>query len=178
MPSSTVQVKITGKSAGSTLNIPLLNLAGVAIANAFRNIGAWFESVGIGARTFNGFVQSGGALASGTITISSMIANDTVTVNGVVLTCSSTLQDATHFKLGANDTATAANLATCINAAAATVSNNLAATSAANVVTVTCKESGTIGNLCTLAISAHGSVSGANLTGGTDANVVPLAKGI
>lgn len=173
------QIKIIGKTAGSTINIPLINLANVAIANAFRNIGAWFESIGLGARTFNGAVQSGGVQASGTVTLSSMVAGDTVTINGTVFTAETSGATGNQFNVGASDTVTAANLAAAINASATNqVANNVVATSAAAVVTVTCKEVGTIGNLCTLAISGDGPVSGANLTLGTDVNVVALAKGI
>jgi phage tail sheath gpL-like len=179
MATPIVQVKIIGKTAGSDLASALSGFKNVAIANGFRNIGKWFESIGMGMRSFNGFNQSGGVQATGTVTLSSMVANDTVTINGTTFTCVNSGATGNQFNKGGTDTITAANLAAAINASAtAQVVNNVVATSALTVVTVTCKEVGTIGNLCTLAISGDGSVSGANLTGGTDVNVVAMAKGI
>ena len=61
--------------------------------------------------------------------------------------------------------------------ATAIVVNNVLATSALGVITFTAKEPGTMGNLMTLAISAHGSVS-TSVAGGTDGTVTALAKGI
>lgn len=179
MASPIQQFKIVGTTAGSTLTAPFANLRNSSIANAFRNIGKFFESIGIGTRGFKGTVSSNGVAASGTVTLSSMVAADTVTINGTVFTCEASGATGNQFNVGASDTLTAANLAAAINASAtAVVVDNVVATSAAAVVTVTCKEQGTIGNLCTLAISAHGSVSAANLASGTDGTVIAIAKGI
>lgn len=173
------QVKIIGKTTGSSLTIPLQNVNNVSVANAFRNIGSWFQAIGIGSRTFSGSVAVNGVLASGTVTLSSSVATDTVTINGTVFTEVASGATGNQFNHGSTDTITAANLAAAINASAtAIVKNVVSATSAAAVVTITSKEQGTIGNLGTLAISAHGSVSGANLTGGTDGITNNLAKGI
>jgi hypothetical protein len=180
MPQSPQQnIKIIGKTCGATLGRSILNAGNVAIANAFRNIGDFFSSIGIGTRGFNGVTSAGGVLASGTITLSSSAAADTVTINGTVFTETSGAPTGNQFQHGATDTITAANLAAAINGSAtAIVANNVSASSAGAVVTITSKESGTVGNLMTLAISAHGSVSGANLTGGTDGTVTALAKGL
>lgn len=179
MGSPIQQVKIIGKTTGSSLCIPLQNLTNVSTANAFRNIGLWFEAVGIGTRTFNGLIQSVGVQATGTITLSSSVSTDTVTINGTVFTQVASGATGNQFNHGASDTITAANLAAAINASAtAIIAYNVIATSSAAVVTITSRELGSVGNLMTLAISAHGSVSGANLTGGTDGTVIALAKGI
>src|SRR5581483_7470396 len=160
------QFKITGSTKGSSsLSSGFGNLSNVSLANAFRNIGHWFESVGIGARSSSIKVYSSGVQASGTVTFSSLAANDTVTVNGVVFTAkTSGATGNNQFNLGANDTAAAVNFAAIINASNAPnkILNVVTASPAGAVTTITMTEAGQIGNLGTLAISAHGSVSGAN----------------
>ena len=180
MASPIQSFNLYGKTAGSALNSPLgSGLSNVSIANAFRKIGQFFESIGIGTRSGNIYSQANGVLATGTITLSSSVTNDTVTVNGTVFTEVASGAGNNQFNHGASDTITAANLAAAINASTtAIIQNNISATSALAVVTVTAKEQGTLGNLMTLAISAHGSVSAANLAGGTDWTVTALAKGI
>lgn len=108
--------------------------------------------------------------ASGTITFSSLANNDTITVAGLVLTAKTSGATGDQFNLGADDTAAAANAAAAINANAAT-DGLVVASSALGVVTVTALVPGELGNLVGLAISAHGSVSGALLTGGTNGDV-------
>ena len=173
------QVKIIGKTAGSSLTIPLQGLANVSIANAFRNIGLFFDGIGIGTRSFNGSVMSNGVAAFGVITFSSIANNDTITINGTVFTAKTSNATGNQFNLGSSDTQAAANAAAAINASAtAIVSNVVIATSAGALLTIgAAKEQGTVGNLMTLAISAHGSVSTA-VAGGTDGTVVNIAKGI
>lgn len=173
-------IKIVGNAAGGASNaVTFGNLKNISIANAFRNIGAWFQTVGIGGRDFNGIVSSGGVSATGTVTLSASANADTVTINGVVFTEVASAPTNNQFVHGGTDTITAANLAAAINSSTtATIANNISATSAAAVVTVLSREMGTLGNLQTLAISAHGSVSGANLTGGTDGTVFFIAKGL
>lgn len=177
MAATTQNMKIVGHTAGSTLTIPLQNLTAVSIANAFRNIGSWFQSIGIGSRTFYGGVYANGAVASGTITLSSFVAGNTVTINGVVLTSAASPSGQSQFLSTGGDTVVAAAIAACINAHTS-LYTVVSATSALGVVTVSMLEPGLIGNLGTLAISANGSVSGANLTGGTDGTYTALAKGL
>lgn len=180
-------VKIVGKTAGSDLTNKLIVLNNVSIANAFRNIGKWIQDIGIGARSFNGFIFAGsaGVAAAQTVTFSSLANNDTVTINGVVYTAkTSGATGVQQFNLGASDTTAAANLAALINStnaagtAPAKILGIVSATSAAAVVTLTAIEPGAIGNLYTLAISAHGSVGGAVFASGADGVITPLAKGI
>lgn len=131
----------------------------------------------VGAFNSNMDTWTNNGYSKGTVTLSSHIAGDTVTVNGVVLTASSTLQDATHYKIGATDAATAINLATCINAASVnTVVFAAQDTTTSTKVNVWCRYPGTVGNLCTLAISAHGSVVAP--AGGTDGTFINIASGL
>jgi phage tail sheath gpL-like len=171
--------KVYGKTAGSTLSYPLgSGLTNVAIANAFRRIGDFFQSIGIGTRSGNIVSMANGAQATGAVTFSSIAAADTVTVNGTVFTGTNGTPSGNQFKTGVTDTASATSLAAAVNASAtAIVANNVSATSSGAIITFTAKEQGTMGNLMTLAISAHGSVSTA-VAGGTDGTVTALAKGI
>jgi hypothetical protein len=137
-----------------------------------------------------------------TVALSAFVANDTVTVNGVVFT-GKTTPDAgirEQFAIGATDTATAVNLVAAIqrcihpnlaalisvSASSGTVTINYDgaltaaasahATVASAIVVVTCVAGGSFGNLYTLAISAHGSVSGANLASGADGSFYTFTR--
>lgn len=110
----------------------------------------------------------GAVQASGTVTLSSHVATDTVTVNGVTFTCVASGATGNQYNVGVDDTASAVNLAAAINASVtALISGYVSATSAAGVVTITAVRPGILGNCVTIAISAHGSVSAARLSGGT-----------
>ncbi len=175
-------MKISGKTAGSTLTIPLANLNNISIANAFRNIGSWFQSIGSGSRSFNGSVMAGGVAAVNAVTFSSVVATDTVTINGVIYTGSDTSSTNIQFRTGGTDTTAAASLAAVINGSNGTppakINGVVTATSALGVVTLTAIEPGAIGNLYTLAISAHGSVTAATFASGADGTIINIAKGI
>jgi phage tail sheath gpL-like len=179
MPYTSQYMKVFGKTAGSDLCNKLLVLNNVSIANAFRNIGKWFEDVAIGARTFNGEVIANGVPASGTVTFTAIVATDTVTVGGVVFTAVAAGATNNQFNVGGSQAITAANFAAAIEASTTSgVQSNLSAVANGAVITITVEEPGTIGNFLSLAISAHGTVSAATLTGGTDGTITPLAKGI
>jgi phage tail sheath gpL-like len=93
--------------------------------------------------------------ASGTITVTntSVDADDTVTIAGTVLTAKASGANGTsQFNKGVSSTATATNLAACINANT-TLNKFVVASSSSAVVTVTCLVPGTIGNLISLATS-------------------------
>lgn len=111
-----------------------------------------------------------GALkASGTITFASFAADDTITIAGVTLTAKASGASGPQFNIGVSptDNGTAAAAAAKINSYAS-FSGIVVATATLAVVTVTAEVPGLIGNAIGLAISAHGSASGALLTAGSD----------
>ena len=122
---------------------------------------------------------AGGTKASGTITIGDLpLANDTNTVGSVVYTWKTgAVAAANEVLIGADEAASAANLAAAINAGAGlgvtygtgTVANpDVTASVAAAVVTVLAKAAGTGGNAIVLEETGAGTtVSGATLTGGS-----------
>jgi len=111
--------------------------------------------------------ETGGAAASGTVTLSSLVADNTVTVGSIVFTAKASPAGATQFAVGADDDETAENLAAAINAHTS-LTNVVSASAAAAVVTISASRKLKMGNMIALAISANGSVSGATLSGGTD----------
>lgn len=134
----------------------------------------------------------------GTVLLSSFANDDTITINGLVFTGKTTpsASDPRQFAIGGSDAKTAENLLVAINkckalypsylgenllsvsrsTATLTIDMDRSMTLAASahatldndMVRILCATGGQIGNLCTLAISAHGSVSAANLAGGTE----------
>lgn len=131
-----------------------------------------------------------------THTLSAFVADDTVTINGVKFTGKTTPTDSRlHFAIGTTDTVTAANLVALLNrderpseintlvasnsGAVVTLTFDGTLTTAASahdtvasdMVDLTAVVPGTLGNLFTLAISANGSVTGANFASGTDGTV-------
>lgn len=116
--------------------------------------------------------------ASGTVTCASVLAADTVTVAGVVLTAVNGSPAADQFDMSGNDTADAASLASAINANA-TLAAIVSATSALGVVTITALNGGVAGNQFTLA-SSNGTrlaVSAAKLSGGTEGTAYSVQVG-
>ena len=108
------------------------------------------------------------AYATGTCTVASIQADDTVTINGTTLTGKSSPSGASQFDSDGTDTVVAAAIAACINANTA-FAGICTATSAAAVVTVKAAVKGYIGNCITFA-SSNGSrlaVSAARLASGT-----------
>ena len=126
-----------------------------------------FQKASVGVYNTNVVVQANSVYAYDKVTFASFVNNDTVTVNGTVFTGKTSPSGILQFGIGASDTITAANFVAILNAHT-TEKFRVYATSALAVATIYCIEPGTIGNLCTLAISAHGSVTGANFTNGTD----------
>jgi len=123
-----------------------------------------------------------GVQASGTVTFSSIANNDTVTINGRVYTAkTSGATGLNQFNIGGSDAAAALNLQAAINAdTSALVSGVVVASSQSSGVSkITAVTPGVAGNGLTLAISAHGSVSAANLASGAqDATVTTVHKGV
>jgi len=123
-----------------------------------------------GARSAALHIKVNAVKATGTVTLASFVADDTVTINGVVLTGKASPAGEAQFAVGVSDTADAAALAAAINAHS-TLSLMVVASSALGVVTLTAILPGYLGNAVTLAISAHGSVSAARMAGGTNGAV-------
>lgn len=120
----------------------------------------------------------GGVAASGTVTLSSFANNDTVTIGNQVFTAkTSGASGNNQFNLGADDTAAAAALAVKVNAHPS-LTNVISAVSALGVVTVSAVPLSASGNMFGLAISAHGSVSGAYMTGGVAATSYIMHAGV
>lgn len=110
--------------------------------------------------------------ATGTVTLASVTAGDTVTINGLVYTAvSGTKSDNTEFDIDGSDTVDAADLVDSItNDTRVGTLKDVTATNTAGVVTLTSTAIGTAGNVVTLE-SSNGTrlaVSGATLAGGVD----------
>jgi phage tail sheath gpL-like len=125
-------------------------------------IAAYFQQMVAGTVSCKAYLSTTVVQATGTITLSSFVEDDTVTVNGTLLTGKNSPSGSAQFAIGASDTLTAVALAACINANT-TLNKQVVATSSGAVVTITALVPGAFGNLGTLAISAHGSVSGGGL---------------
>lgn len=137
-----------------------VELAGLKLKNFIKMIVS-------GMRPATVQTKSNAVKATGTITLSSHVETDTVTVNGIAFTCVASGATGNQYNVGADDTATAVALVTALNANT-TLDGMIVATSALGVVTVTALIPGELGNAITLAISAHGSVSAARMAGGTN----------
>lgn len=120
-----------------------------------------------------------GAKATGTVTFTTNVANnDTLTLNGKLITFKTSSPGADDVLIGASAVASAANLQAWLNANAADDSDlNVADYStAAGILTVDFKVIGTGGNAYTVAKSStHLTLSGATLTGGAVASSVGYA---
>lgn len=122
-------------------------------------------------------VQSGGAFASGTMTIATNpTAGQTIIINGKTVTFKTTAASgANEVTIGASATATASNLAAFVNNSSDPAIALAGATVSGAVVTFTYLTKGSDGNNYSLATGTAGAsvtVSGATLTGGVDG--VPL----
>lgn len=110
--------------------------------------------------------------ASGTATLTSAIATDAVTINGLLYTAVAGVPaDSTEFSIDTGDTEAAASLANAINTdvRVGTVVSGVSATSALGVVTISAVDPGALGNAITIA-SADLTIamSGGVLAGGVD----------
>lgn len=142
-----------------------------------RKLSTAFGKFALGVYNSQTIITTGQTRASGTVTLSSFAAADTVTINGTVLTGATTPSGAAQFSTVGGDTVVAAALALCINNNA-TLDGQVIASSVGAVVTVACVVAGLLGNLCSLAISAHGSVSGAVMTGGAEGSSGVISHGL
>lgn len=123
-------------------------------------------------------ISTGAVQATDAVTFSSFVEDDTVTVNGVVFVGKNSPSTSLQFGIGLDDAATALNFATKINASAvAKIVGVVSASAASTVVTLTAVQPGLAGNVLTLAISAHGSVTDAYFAGGSDGSQVAVNYG-
>lgn len=108
--------------------------------------------------------------ATGTLTLATVLATHTCSINGVTFTAVTGAAGANQFSIDGNDAADAAALAAAINASAsALVSGHVTATANGAVVTLTAKTPGVSGNAIAIASGQATIVaSGARLTGGTE----------
>jgi phage tail sheath gpL-like len=114
--------------------------------------------------------------ASGTVTVASILADDTITINGVTLTGKASPSGQDQFDSDGSNTVVAAAIVTAINAHTS-LTGIVSATSSAGVVTVSAYVKGLIGNSITLA-SSNGTrlaVSAARLAGGTGLGETPVS---
>lgn len=162
---------VEGLQANSTLNGSLSEFHGVKIlpTNVLPVVTGQYQY------NYDGLVFSTSDSATGTVTIASVLAGDTVTVNGLVYTAVGGVKaNNTEFSVDGDDTASAVDLADSItnDTRTGTIGDLLAANAAA-VVTITSTLDGTAGDVVTLVSSDGGrlAVSGATLSGGTDGPV-------
>jgi hypothetical protein len=116
--------------------------------------------------------------ATGTITVASILAADTITINNSTITASATPVGATQFQSAGANNVVATAIAACINANPA-YTGYVVATASSAVVTVSAYVQGVIGNAVTLA-SSNGTrlaVSGARLASGTGLAELPVVYG-
>jgi len=105
--------------------------------------------------------------SSGTLTLVSAAATNTVTVSGQLFTAIASGATAAQFNVGASDTLTAVNLADAINANT-TINTWVSATSALGVVTVSALFPGILGNGIPLLGGTNITASVGRLAGGTN----------
>lgn len=119
-------------------------------------------------------VATGGAKATGTVTLSSNPTNgQTVLINGKTIKFVTSAAAADEVTIGATAALTAAALNTVLNASTDPLVAVAQYSVAAAIVTVTYNDYGTVGNAFTLAAGTSGAtVSAATLAGGTE----PTAK--
>lgn len=166
----------TTLQAGSTGAISsVLSNTGIASTPATQAVGSFTITAGLTATQ-----------ATGSVTFTNNANNnDTVTIAGVVYTFVNTLTNsiANQIKIGANTTATSLNFTEALMgtgtpgtnySSATTGSTTVTAIASTNVTNLTAVVGGTPGNSITLATSDSSNItlSGANLSGGTNNNYV------
>jgi hypothetical protein len=136
------------------------NESDIVVPMDHRNIGFWLKGL-FGNPTSVAIVAAKGSLTL----LANLIANDTVTVDGVVYTAVASGATGQQFNIGANAAATATAMAAVINPSA-----NVAAVATGAVVNLTAKALGLPGNARALATNAAARItlSGTTLTGGAN----------
>jgi hypothetical protein len=168
---------------GTNVTLTGLNFASATNLNGVASI--LTSALSSGTVTWNGsnFVVTSnttgaGVVASGTATFSAIpAANDTITINGQVLTFVSTVTiPATQVLIGATAAATAQNLLTLLNSSSIAALTALRYSVNGAVLTVSYPTVGTAGNSIAIAKSSTAiTLSGATLAGGVVASTVGYA---
>jgi len=149
----------------------MLQISTTKDREAGLNLSGFFKDLASKAHRGIVDVQTGSAApvaASGTLTLVSAIATDAITIGTTTFTATSTPTLSTDWEIdGASDALDAASLAAAINAHT-TVNQIVTASVASNVVTITAKQKGVVGNFIPLS-SADATItaSAAFLAGGT-----------
>lgn len=134
------------------------------------NLSSYFAALAGGVYRAKLEVSVGMQVAKGTFTLNAVLAAHKVSVNGVEFTCMASGAVGNQFNKGADDVATAANLAAAINASVTDqVKKAVTASSNAKIVTLESTHAGVVGNIMQIASSQASVVaSGKYLTGGDD----------
>lgn len=143
----------------------------------FNRIRQFFLDLTNGVWRSNVLVIQGGVYATGTATLASVIATNTLVIGGVTLTAVASGATSVQFNVGGTDTITATNLTAAINALT-TINKVVQASSSGAVVTVVSLVPGTIGNLITLSAGGGTITVAAALTGGTDGTKGDISHGL
>ncbi len=152
----------TSGSQGLTQNIGNQTGNTAAYVNDLQNyLGKVFQDPGNAALMLS---TASVAKASGTLTLSGVVATNTCSVAGTTFTAVASGATGQQFNVGASDTLTAVNLKNVINATVA--STILVATSNGPVVTVTAADYGAMGNGFPITGGTHITASGSTLSGG------------
>jgi len=178
MSNSVFNLSITTNQSGQAVKDKFI-LARASPAQILQSVANWINAAVNGSQNVSIIFSMNAVQASGTITFSSFVQDETITVNGTLLTGKDSPSGSAQFKTGAGttDTTIAAAAAACINANT-TLNKQVVASSSGTTMTVTSIAAGPFGNLGTLAISAHGSVSGANLASGASDVPITVAHGL
>ena len=120
--------------------------------------------------------SSGGAQASGTLTLATVLNTHTCAVNGVTITAHTDTQANDQFTIAGTDAADASALARAINESTTAALADVIATSSGAVVTVKSRLGGVVGNAITIS-AGQGTIvaSGARLTVGVVPTTVVLS---
>ncbi len=134
-----------------------------------RKLVKYFKDCRLGLRNVSIKLQTADVQATGTFTGSSVVATNTVVINGTTLTCVNSGATTEQWNKGADDTATMAALASKINGHA-TLSLLVSASAALSVCTITALDPGPAGNAISTTASGAITADQAKLTSGANAN--------
>lgn len=152
---------VTGANADTKINVAAIRLEDTIVSAINNNAGTLTDVTNT--------MSIVDTHASGTITLATAVADNTVTINGHLYTAvAGAPANFAEFSIDTGDTEAAASLAAAINAREAAYNNVVTATSALGVVTVRATADGTAGNAVTMTkVGAPITLSGATLENGT-----------